>query len=1002
MSNDIASGNASSPAASPAAGGGGGAAPGKQTLGEGPAQAIASKGSGAPLRGDVASHLGGSFGASLGDVRVHNDASANKAADKAGAEAFTYGNDIFFGSGKYQPDTDHGAFVLSHEVAHTVQEGGAVKALQSDAGAQHSIEEGADNDPAEADASAAASTALAGGTYSPTKGPGRIRYFKQGSGQASDGGHAFMTEQALRGMGLNDQQARQGRMGNWERDLSQVRIPTTQKLHLIEPIMPILNILAIKDFGRTINLGEFGGYDPVEHIDNPTDLRADGAYNQGPMQQVGQLDADQHQADGQQTNPAAAGDNGAQAWADVDPRYAETQRRLAAAGHHFRPGETNAAYQVDETGIPVYVNTSKELLKVQLKNAMRIGRIGNDGRGPRLFSSAVHILQDFYAHSNFSEIAINILLREGNVQVATGEHDAAGHAVMQSIGLQQTHNQVLNTGMHGLGADGNTAMSANLENNGREVLTTGSFNLTDTIASVLEEVSDRWKQYNPFKRDSREPSELIAATLDYIERGDSPTEFNGIGARLAGLIDGAIPAIETIAPTAANIVEGAGHAAGTATRFGGRVASGGFGVLNRINSAFGGDADYFSDQQHAVTNAANNAAGSVEGATGQAAEGVRNVVSGMHRLSASVRDQSHLLRTGYEWVYNNVNPFQWLVDASRHIPVYGDRIAAHLLTLKDDFLRLLERTFGVMWNRIIDKGVEKINKVISSVRAATNVSNQRTAGAGGGLRNFVARTLGGVGDMYHRDPNGRLEPNNGIAPRTYQPPSHTEIAKDHDELSEGATDHAPDAGPQSHQEEHDHADGDHGHVHVGAWLAPIAEGMAQAATYAVGNVVNAGWNDVAAAARAGGSPDGSNFRAGANGGPQEYPWANSAAHLDPRIDQIVDEWFAHPADIRNHWEGFVRNQLQQGNMGPELLHRLGVQLAGAHPGTPAAPSEQQGTAIVQPTAPAGHTARDHGHAAAPGQDAYDQDPTQYGEHAREPGHRDDHLHVGQGQGQATG
>lgn len=63
-----------------------------------------------------------SFGQSLADVRIHADASAQHAAAREHAHAFTVGQDIYFASGRYQPGTPEGAARLAHELVHTQQQ----------------------------------------------------------------------------------------------------------------------------------------------------------------------------------------------------------------------------------------------------------------------------------------------------------------------------------------------------------------------------------------------------------------------------------------------------------------------------------------------------------------------------------------------------------------------------------------------------------------------------------------------------------------------------------------------------------------------------------------------------------------------------------------------------------------------------------------------------------------------------------------------------------------
>lgn len=56
------------------------------------------------------------------EVRIHHGQSAVRAANRLGARAFTVGNNIYFGSGWYQPTADSGLRLLGHELAHVVQQ----------------------------------------------------------------------------------------------------------------------------------------------------------------------------------------------------------------------------------------------------------------------------------------------------------------------------------------------------------------------------------------------------------------------------------------------------------------------------------------------------------------------------------------------------------------------------------------------------------------------------------------------------------------------------------------------------------------------------------------------------------------------------------------------------------------------------------------------------------------------------------------------------------------
>src|SRR5207302_3361469 len=43
------------------------------------------------------------------------------------AHAFTLGNNVFFGKGKFDPDSAHGRELIAHELTHTIQQGAAVQ-----------------------------------------------------------------------------------------------------------------------------------------------------------------------------------------------------------------------------------------------------------------------------------------------------------------------------------------------------------------------------------------------------------------------------------------------------------------------------------------------------------------------------------------------------------------------------------------------------------------------------------------------------------------------------------------------------------------------------------------------------------------------------------------------------------------------------------------------------------------------------------------------------------
>ena len=90
------------------------------------AQSIrSSKGGGQSLDKNIAAKAGDTLGNDFADVNVHTDNQADALSKDLGAKAFTTGNDIYFQSGAYNPDSSEGQRLISHELTHVVQQGGS-------------------------------------------------------------------------------------------------------------------------------------------------------------------------------------------------------------------------------------------------------------------------------------------------------------------------------------------------------------------------------------------------------------------------------------------------------------------------------------------------------------------------------------------------------------------------------------------------------------------------------------------------------------------------------------------------------------------------------------------------------------------------------------------------------------------------------------------------------------------------------------------------------------
>ena len=80
------------------------------------------RGGGQPLSDADRRSMKRSFGFDFNSVRVHTDTHAAQMSRELNAEAFTYGKDIFFGAGRYNPGTSSGKRLLAHELTHVVQQ----------------------------------------------------------------------------------------------------------------------------------------------------------------------------------------------------------------------------------------------------------------------------------------------------------------------------------------------------------------------------------------------------------------------------------------------------------------------------------------------------------------------------------------------------------------------------------------------------------------------------------------------------------------------------------------------------------------------------------------------------------------------------------------------------------------------------------------------------------------------------------------------------------------
>ncbi len=79
-------------------------------------------GKGRSLSKNTQAEMESSFKTDFSEVNIHTDQEAIKMNKELGAQAFTHGKDVYFNSGKYNPETTEGKRLLAHELTHVVQQ----------------------------------------------------------------------------------------------------------------------------------------------------------------------------------------------------------------------------------------------------------------------------------------------------------------------------------------------------------------------------------------------------------------------------------------------------------------------------------------------------------------------------------------------------------------------------------------------------------------------------------------------------------------------------------------------------------------------------------------------------------------------------------------------------------------------------------------------------------------------------------------------------------------
>lgn len=91
------------------------------------AEISASTASGSPLPASVRRFMEPRFRTDFRNVRIHTNERAARLNRQLNAQAFTVGNQIFFGRGRFRPEASDGQELLAHELTHTIQQGATIQ-----------------------------------------------------------------------------------------------------------------------------------------------------------------------------------------------------------------------------------------------------------------------------------------------------------------------------------------------------------------------------------------------------------------------------------------------------------------------------------------------------------------------------------------------------------------------------------------------------------------------------------------------------------------------------------------------------------------------------------------------------------------------------------------------------------------------------------------------------------------------------------------------------------
>ncbi len=489
---------------------------------------------GAPLPDDLRTQFEQSLGVGLGDVRVHTGEGSGRAAKDLGAHAFAVDQDVHFAPGQYQPGTSSGAWLLAHEVAHTVQQRGAAP------GPQAKLAIGESGAPAEREADRAADAMISGAPARVTSRPFAIMRFDAGSG-----GHQGI-EREIGGLApdsglgtpkhLKDPEGKKGSReagvdaiysGNFMQDFSQFNTPMVLTNLAMMPKDPVaaakagkltpeggigmkgaesmtdavIRALAILEVGPTLanNLvaKNMQQYRPEQHVDQPLGYAASTDTVVRTRETVPPVKKGEIPSKPGELRPGRRSvEGGARPGEKIGALAVETidrdrDRELVGSAVPGIQVENPELFKVSPAGLQNHIYNSVEWIK---GHWLKAARIGATDEGRFHVGAGLHAIEDYFAHSNFVEVGLNsyiewALARKPSAatagvskflgKVAANEKDAGGVHSTQQVDGKPTHVDTLfNRAITRPGPKGGKGGKT------RQAVTTGSVGGEDMKSSI--------------------------------------------------------------------------------------------------------------------------------------------------------------------------------------------------------------------------------------------------------------------------------------------------------------------------------------------------------------------------------------------------------------------------------------------------------------------------------------------------------------------------------------